>query len=31
MPDVYSSDLIVPAKLKPKAIEKIRDETVSGS
>lgn len=29
IPDVYSSDLIVPAKLEPKA--KIRDEALSGS
>lgn len=31
IPDVYSSDLIVPAKLEPKAKEKIRDEALSGS
>lgn len=31
VPDVYSSDLIAPAKLEPKAKEKIRDEVLSRS
>lgn len=31
MPAVYSSDLIVPTKLEPKAKEKIREEALSGS
>lgn len=31
IPAVYSSDLIVPAKLEPKAREKIREEALSVS